>query len=305
MRVDEIIHEIKEDKISGASELMRKAINCLLVFSDTFDADTPEKYYKNLLEIGKKLINAQPSMAPIFNAVNNVLLVVENELKKKISVEELKISTKSISDELLIRSKNALKNIKEEVANLIQDKFRILIHSYSSTVIESLIFAGTQREFEVFVTESRPLFEGRRTASILAENGVKTVLIADMASFHFLDEMNMILTGSDCICHNGVVNKVGTKGLAMATSYYGIPFYVLSEKSKFLPSKYMNEPRIENKDPREIIEGIESIEIRNIYFDITPYEFLKSIITEDGIFKADEMKAMLERLEVCKDLIFK
>jgi translation initiation factor 2B subunit (eIF-2B alpha/beta/delta family) len=107
MIVDELIQEIKEDKISGASELMIKAIKCLVMFSETTDSETPENYYENMLGIGRQLIDAQPSMAPLFNAVNKVLLVVGNELNRGDSVEQLKIAAKSASDDLLDHSKNA------------------------------------------------------------------------------------------------------------------------------------------------------------------------------------------------------
>lgn len=304
MKADELIQEIKNDKSSGASELMIKAIKCLTSFSETFDSENTQKYYEDMLFIGKQLIESQPSMAPLFNSVNKVLLMVENDLKKGISVKELKRATKSASDDLLAHSRNALIKIKKQVAEFIEDKSKILTHSYSSTVIESLLFTHREgRDMEVIVTESRPLFEGRRTAKILAENGIKVVLIADMASFHFLNDVNMILSGTDCICHNGIINKIGTKGLAVASSHYDIPFYFLSEKSKFLPSKYMDEPLIEEKEKREILEEAGNIEVRNIYFDITPHRFYKGIITEDGVLSGNQVLAILAKLEVCQGLI--
>lgn len=304
MNIDELIQEIKSDKISGASELMIKAIKCLTAFSETVDADKAEKYYEGVTGIGRQLIDAQPSMAPLFNAVNTVLLTIGDRLESNCTVEELKKSAKSSSEELLAHSKNALIKIKKQVANLIEGECTILTHSYSSTIIKSLIFAHQEgREIKAIVTESRPLFEGRITARILAENGIKAVLIADMASFHYLNDIDLIMTGSDCICHKGVVNKIGTKGLAIAAFHYNKPFYVLSEKSKFLPSKYMDEPVIEEREPKEILEGVDDVEVKNIYFDITPHRFFRGIITEDGMVGGDEVQAILAQLEVCKELI--
>jgi eIF-2B alpha/beta/delta-like uncharacterized protein len=243
-------------------------------------------------------------MAPLFNAMNKVLLVAGNELKRGSSVKKLKKATITATDELLLHSKNALINIKRQVVDLIEDKCTILTHSYSSTIIESLIFAHQEgKDIEITVTESRPSFEGRRTARILVENGIKVVLIADMASFHFINDMDLISTGSDYICHHGVINKIGTKGLAIVASNHNIPFYILSEKSKFLPSKCLEEPIIEKKDPKEILKGFEGIEVMNIYFDITPHKFFKGIITEDGVVSLNEVQAILTQLEVCKDLI--
>jgi len=114
MKADELIQEIKNDKSSGASELMMKAIKCLSTFSEAFDAETSDKYHEGMITFGKQLIEAQPSMAPLFNAVNKVLLMGENELKGGISVEELKRSTKSALDDLLTHSRNAIIKIKKQ-----------------------------------------------------------------------------------------------------------------------------------------------------------------------------------------------
>lgn len=51
MSVDELIQEIKEDKISGASELTIKAIECFNSFSETFTTENPVKYYEDILGI--------------------------------------------------------------------------------------------------------------------------------------------------------------------------------------------------------------------------------------------------------------
>ncbi len=150
-----------------------------------------------------------------------------------------------------------------------------------------------EKDITVIVAESRPLFEGRSTAKILSENGISVTLIADMASFHFLKDVDMILTGTDCVCSNGVVNKIGTKGLAIAASQYKIPFYVISSMSKFLPSKYMDEPVIEEKEHREVLEEPVDFSVKNIYFDITPLRFITGIITEDGVVGVNEVKALL------------
>ena len=60
---------------------------------------------------------------------------------------------------------------------------------------------------------------------------------------------------------------------------------------------------IEEKDAKEILEDSGNIKIRNIYFDITPFDFIKGIITEDGIIDQNEVQDKLEEMEVCRALI--
>lgn len=304
MKSNQLLQDILNNNFSGASELMSMGIECIMAFSEDWEEENPHEYYDGMVNLGKQLIHAQPSMAPLFNAVNTVLLEIEKSLEKGGSVVELKETVTSTSKNLLDRSKKALMDIQKHSDGLIENGSTILTHSYSSTVIKTLIFAHEQgKEIEVMVTESRPLLEGRRTAKILTESGIKVTLIADMASFYFLDDMDMILTGSDCICFNGVVNKMGTKGLSIAASHYEIPFYILSEKSKFFSKRYLDEPKIEEKEPKEVLEEPKGVNVKNIYFDLTPYEFIKGIITEDGIFGKDEIRSILTELNVSKNLI--
>jgi translation initiation factor 2B subunit (eIF-2B alpha/beta/delta family) len=220
-------------------------------------------------------------------------------------VDEMKSIARETSKDFIVNSKKAVTMIKEQMADLIESGTTILTHSYSSSVIESLSFANSQgRKIKVYVTESRPLFEGRNTANILSNNGVDTMLIADMASFHFLDEVDMILAGCDCICEEGVVNKIGTKGLAITASQLGIPFFIVGEKSKFLPKKYKSAPKQEEKEPEEIFSEDGGFKVKNIYFDMTPYKFIKGIITEEGILDHEEVMAVLDKENVCTRLLY-
>ncbi len=299
MNTQDLISEIKNDRRSGASELTVSAVGCLLVFSEGVNTDDPKTYLEQIIDTGKQIVEAQPSMAPLFYSINGILLAVERKFEDKCSVAELKNIMRTTSREFIVTSKKAMTMIKEQIADLVENDTTILTHSYSSTVIESLSFVNTiRRNIMVIATESRPMFEGRNTAQILSSNGVKTLLIADMASFHFLDKVDLILTGSDCICESGIVNKIGTKGLAMAASQLNIPFFVVAEKNKFLPSKFKSAPVIEEKEPNEILENVGEIEVKNIYFDITPYKFINGIVTEEGIMDQNEVLDILRKLMV-------
>ena len=71
-----ILKDIRADVHSGATDIARKAVQCLNAFSEEAHA-SPADYWKDLVGLGRALIAAQPSMASLFNLVNHVLLVVE------------------------------------------------------------------------------------------------------------------------------------------------------------------------------------------------------------------------------------
>jgi len=253
MNQEELVRKIKEDTSSGASEIMKKTVESLLLMSGRLGGQNPEQYLDTMIELGKELIRAQPSMAPVFNTVNSMLLALELGFAHGSSTEDLHQRLNSAAKDILDISNKAIASINKEVSEVIEDEQKILMHSYSSTVIGALSFTRKEgKNFDVIVTESRPLFEGRRTAKILTRSGIPVALITDMAAFNYLDECDLVLSGCDSICHKGVVNKIGTKGLAVCASQYNVPFFIVSEKNKVLPAKYLLEPQILEMNPDEI-----------------------------------------------------
>ena len=84
-----------------------------------------------------------------------------------------------------------------------------MLISYSSTII-NLLLKSKKYNFEIYVSESRPLFEGQRVAETLSPY-FKTHLIIDAAIGTFIDEIDLVLIGVDSILVDGsIVNKVGT-----------------------------------------------------------------------------------------------
>jgi translation initiation factor 2B subunit (eIF-2B alpha/beta/delta family) len=306
MDSEDILRGLREDTSSGASEIMRKTVEGLLFMSSRLGGQNPEQYLNTMIEFGKELISAQPSMAPVFNTVNNMLLTLELGFAHGSSTEELQQRVNSAAKDILGVSNKAMALINKEVSELIRDGQRVLTHSYSSTVIGALSSAKRGgKNFHVIVTESRPLFEGRRTARLLSDAGIEVTLIADMAAFDYLEGCHMVLTGCDSICHKGVVNKAGTRGLAVCASQYNVPFFIVSEKNKVLPARYLLEPQIPGMDPEEIWDDPGRVTVKNVYFDITPHGFIKGYITEDGIIDPAGVLGLITQAEVSKRLIEK
>jgi translation initiation factor 2B subunit (eIF-2B alpha/beta/delta family) len=304
MNAEDRLRIIECDNSSGASEILVMAKECLVTYSGEIRSSSCEGYMNLFSVFAKRLVNAQPSMAPLFNYVNEVLLYLEDSQDGSMDVTGFNKEFIKISEDYITNSQNAQKSMEKHIDNLLEDSNTILTHSYSSTVIRSLTNAQANgKNLAVIVTESRPGFEGRKTARILSEGGIRTTLLADMAVFVFIKEIDMVLVGCDTLCKEGVVNKIGTSGLALAAKNQRRPFYVAGDSGKFLPSIYRSGPEIENMDPNEIMTDPGSIEIKNLYFDTTSYDHITGIINEDGIRKPHQMARLLDGLRVSEILL--
>jgi len=185
----------------------------------------------------------------------------------------------------------------------IKNNVTIITHSYSSTVLNAILFAKKSRKkFSVICTESRPKNEGIQLAKHLGKNGIKVKLIVDSAVFSFISDADMIIVGGDAITNTGLINKIGTKGIAIAAQQCKTPIYALCSTIKFLPCNYyLNLDH--QKNPNEIISNkISNITPINYYFDLTPLEFLTGVITEKEILKRPEIKERIKHLKIHNSL---
>jgi methylthioribose-1-phosphate isomerase (EC 5.3.1.23) len=106
------------------------------------------------------------------------------------------------------------------------------------------------------------------------------------------EKVDAIFVGADRIARNGdIANKIGTYMLAVLAKEHRIPFYVVAPTSSIDPTIESGEEiRIEERSKKEVIFvgekqiAPEEVDVLNYAFDVTPWEFISAIITEDGIF---------------------
>ncbi len=102
----------------------------------------------------------------------------------------------------------------------------------------------------------------------------------------------------------GVVNKIGSYGLAVLARARKVPFFTLCGSEKFLPRQFSKSPESELKDPREILERpIKNVTAINYYFDITPLSLLSGVICEEGVLHREEIAHRLKKMTVCSSLL--
>ncbi len=295
-----LVRQVADDNTSGSVELTTKGAEALCLFADETTAQDLHRFLSEFMAVGRALIRAQLSMAPLFNLVNSVL----SSLDAAENVDEgrriARAAARAFAADLKVRGEK----IAVEAFPLIFDGATVMTHSRSSTVLRTLSLARARgHSFAILCTESRPIYEGRELARQLAQRGIDVTLVTDAAVAHFMSHVDLVMVGADSLSRQGLVNKMGTHALALAARADGIPLYALCGTEKFLPSDYPH-LEIESKDPREVWEGYpEGVTVLNYYFDLTPLELVSGVVTEKGLLEHAEICKMLRELETHKLLV--
>jgi len=157
----------------------------------------------------------------------------------------------------------------------------------------------------VWVDETRPRNQGASlTAWELLQEGIPHTVISDNTGGHLMQagRVDLCLVGSDRTTWRGnVCNKIGTYLKALAAHDNQVPFYAAVPVSSI--DWDSDEIPIEERDGGEIaaIQGLnaqgkldtvkllpEGSAALNVAFDITPSRLVTGLITEHGVFDADE-----------------
>ncbi|CAI1493826.1 Putative translation initiation factor eIF-2B subunit 2-like [Thermococcus nautili] len=263
--VKSVLEELRAERIRGASWMARRGAEAYLILADLLEGD---ELRKALIELRHELPRINPTMASLYN-LSRFIPVTDNPLLVKSRAEEFL--------RLIDEAKKTIGNIGSE---LIEDGDTVITHSFSSAVFEILRTAKAKGvTFKVILTESAPDYEGIALASALEREGIRFEVITDAQLGLFARNATIALVGADNVTRDGaVVNKAGTYLLALACHDNGVPFYVATESFKLHPEL--------KSDEVEILErpyARQGYRVRNFLFDVTPWKYVRGIITELGI----------------------
>jgi len=284
LRPEDLAREIVEDNVSGAAQLAIKAAHAFLkLTSGKIDL-------KSVRRLAKALADARPSMPPIANISYAILRCVEERVSQGDDLRD--------AVELAVRStvkayRENLRRTIQEAAAILRKYGSILTHSYSSTVAASLESCPGLR---VYVTESRPGFEGRRLAERLAQMGMDVTLIVDSAASYVIDRglVEAFVTGCDAILDDcSIVNKIGTKMIALAAHDAGAPFIVVTDTWKTAVHGFS----LEEHPPGEVYEEVSGkLSALNPYFEVAPARLISFYVTESGKLGREQLSERLREL---------
>jgi len=252
-RFNKIVKDIKEIKIQGARNIAKAALKAYFLI--------PTKASK------KKLLDSRPT-EPM---MQNVL-----EMAEKVS-----------SGKLLKHFDESQEKINKIVLKLINKNEVIFTHCHSTNVSGALIFAK-KKGFEVYNTETRPLFQGRKTAKELKKAGIKVTMFIDSALGVALTERQgtkkatKVFLGADALLKDGIINKIGSGVIVRIAREEKIPVYIVADSWKFTKKKIPIEQRklneVWDKAPKKI-------KIKNPAFEFVPEKYITGIVTELGLMK--------------------
>lgn len=277
-KLQNLLRDLREDKSSGASELVDKAIKIMEKKLEEFE-DPNQDQKEIIYNLAEQIIKARPSMAPLINTIGFLINNLEGFSRKNLTqrIKDFKREREKREKELEESFHKFLITHKSKIS-------RVMTISYSSTVLKGFL-KNTDLDIEFYILESRPLFEGRRTAKKLSKH-FKTKLIVDAAMGFFIDKVDLIIFGVDSILKNGaIINKIGTKPLSITGKSNGVMVYAITDSYKYNLRSHSNKDIvIERKSPEEIYDNSNSdLDVLNYYFDITPSEYLTGIISDLGV----------------------
>lgn len=255
------IKEIQGDRESGARQLALAALQALRSI-------VPDCTGEELRDTCRRLALARPMNAAVENAVAAAWA----------RFLETGACGAAVEDTI-----EAIENAPEEMgltARKVVPPGTLMTLGYSSTVVELLPRLKPRR---VIVSESRPTGEGLRVARELVRGGISMTLITEAQMGVFAHEADAVVVGADTILPEGdFINRIGTRLLALAARDAEIPFYAVAETLKVAaPSEPTPFAPLEGK-AKEICE--ESwLEVRNVYYEVTPARLVSGYITEQGV----------------------
>ncbi len=290
-RLDRIASDIETMNIRGAGRIARNAVIALLTVAKESKAKDEEAFVEELEVASKRLLSTRPTAVSLANSIRYLMHRVNLARQAGANLERLKSTAIYAAREFVKESEQAVERIGEIGSRRIRNGDVLMTHCHSNAATAVMKKAWADgRRFSVYVTETRPRLQGRKTAALLAGEGIPVTVIVDSAARYFMKDVDSVIVGADAITANGaLVNKIGTATIATLAHEARTPFIVASETYKFSPETAIGElVTIEERDatevlPKALLQRFPKISVRNPGFDVTPPEYIDLIITERGV----------------------
>lgn len=301
--LDAAIAELRGDHVSGAAELLGRAAGVFtLLRADQSNTISLACARQAIFETAVALIRAQPDMAPLARLADHAWRAAGQAT----AAGEAGRLAEEAAQSFIAGAASAGEQLAAHAAGLIEDGATVLTHSRSSTVLATFERAHRAgRRLRVIATESRPLMEGRALAEALAAQSIEVTLIADAAAALVMPRVDCVFVGADRVTPGWLVNKIGTRMIALAARESHVKLVALCDTSKFIAALPVTPDR--PPEPRHRDElwpaAPPQVEIINRYFEPTPIDEFTGIVTEAGWLAPGQASRRAAELEISPALL--
>ena len=309
MDLDALVAPLRADNISGASALTARAARLVEETAVGAPARTAGELTALLRALLLRVLDAQPSMAPLVALAREVLLSLEGADGLAAAREAASRAAQDLAREL----GTGVAEVARRAADRLPPGGRVLTLSRSETVRETLLVAARRgRLGEVVCLESRPLREGAALADELARAGTRVLYAVDAALESLVADSGTVLLGADSVGDRGIVNKIGSVAAARAGAAHGLPVLVAVDRSKLLPPGFP-QPTGDDRPAAEVWAKAESggaaagesaanahpgVRVWNRYFEVIDPSLVGLVVTQDGALPPAELLARRQALRV-------
>jgi len=228
--------------------------------------------------VARDLRGARPSMAALANRVDRVMATSER------TPQAVRQRAQAAAEAAVDADADAAALAAERCGDA------VVTLSRSGTVLAAL----REAEPAVLIGESRPAREGADVAATLAAEGFDVTLTTDAALASEIEarEPDAALVGADAVLADGsVVNKVGTRSLALAAAREDVPVSVVAAADKIRPDETFYG---ETGADAALYDGGAPVTVANPIFDRTPADLIDEVVTDRGVLGVDAVRAIAE-----------
>ncbi|UTF53846.1 NUDIX domain-containing protein [Natronosalvus rutilus] len=285
------------ERADGKQSLEGSELDDGLALENEGQTPAHDDEWDELATLAERLLEARPSMAVLRNRVDRAMGTAldagrEGDDGGEASEDETPAPDAAAVLEATTAVLERAATADDEAAARASDRLEetVMTLSRSGTVLEAIRASDAHR---VYVAESRPGLEGVGVAESLADERPVT-LHTDAAAASLLsrESVDQVVVGADTIRPDGVVvNKTGTRGVALAAVHEEIPVTIVAASDKVSTRE---EIALESGSRNAVYCGDAPFDVTNPTFDVTPAECVTEVVTERGVLEPDDVTALVE-----------
>lgn len=294
-------HAIKTLQVRGAPAIGVAAGFGVLLAIKNFKGSNRQTFISELNKACDYIGSSRPTAVNLFNVLSEMKQVVANNPTS--SVSELKEFLKIRALEIYEEDRRVCRAMGRHGQKLVRNggTYLTICNAGALATVDYGTALGVfysaqeaKKKFKVYSCETRPLLQGARlTTWELLRAKIDTTLICDSMAGTLMQQgrIDGVFAGADRVALNGdSANKIGTYSLAVLAKHHKIPFYIVAPLSTFdRKTKTGKGIPIEERNSEEVssFAGVSTapkgVKVYNPAFDVTPYQLITAIVTEEGI----------------------